>query len=117
MTVRFVVDVRQPVQSAHHGITLRNSDNQLIWGMAMERLNLEVGEQELSYTFPSLPVRPGTYSWLVTLYENGNQVDAWDCMPPMIVGTEDFQFSREEWNGVLNMPCEFTIHEGARVVR
>jgi hypothetical protein len=117
VTVKFMVDVRQPIRSAHHGITLRNSDNQLIWGMATDHLELEVGEHELSYTFPSLPVRPGTYSWLATLYEDGNQVDAWDCMPPMIVATEDFQHSREEWNGVLNMPSEFAILEGARVVR
>ena len=117
VAVKFVIDVRQPIRSAHHGIALRNSDNQLIWGMTTDHLELEAGEQELSYTFPSLPVRPGTYSWLVTLYENGNQVDAWDCMPPMIVGTEDFQHSREEWNGVLNMPCEFAVLERARVGR
>jgi lipopolysaccharide transport system ATP-binding protein len=113
--IKFVVQVRRPVKMAQHGVSLRNSDNQLIWALATDHIDLEVGEQEFCYTFPSLPVRPGAYSWHVSLYEEGDQLDAWDCMPAMNVATENYQHARDEWNGVLNVPCEFAIEEGMKV--
>jgi hypothetical protein len=115
--VRFVVQVRQPVHMAHHGIALRNTDNQLIWAFATDHIDLEVGEQELCYTFPSIPVRPGAYSWQVSLYEEGDQLDVWDCLPAMIVATENFQHARDEWNGILNVPCGFVVQEGVKVAK
>ncbi len=114
VTVKFVVRVRRPVKMGHHGISLRNSDNQLIWALATYNMELEVGEQEFCYTFPSLPVRPGAYSWSVSLYGDGKELDVWDCLPPMIVATENYQHARDEWNGVLNVPSEFVIQEGVK---
>jgi hypothetical protein len=62
-------------------------------------------------------VRPGAYSWQVSLYEEGDQLDVWDCLPAMIVATENFQHARDEWNGILNVPCGFVVQEGVKVAK
>jgi lipopolysaccharide transport system ATP-binding protein len=108
VTVKFTVDVRQPIRIGHHGIALHNLDRQLIWGWSTDGLRLEPGEHELFYNFPMLPLRPGPYSWLVSLYDDGQEVDAWECLPEMIVATEGQQHNADHWNGVLNIPSEFS---------
>src|SRR5215469_14998889 len=104
VTIRFSVEVRQPIKMGHHGIALYNHDRQLIWAWATNDLDLTVGRHELIYTFPTLPVRPGPYVWHVSLYDEGNLVDAWECLPEMNVATEGYQHPLDEWNGILNVP-------------
>jgi lipopolysaccharide transport system ATP-binding protein len=111
--VRFMLEIARPMSKAIHGIALFNHDRQLIWGWAAYDMELGVGQQEFSYTFPMLPLRPGAYSWMVSLYEEQETVDVWDCVPEMIVATEVHQHPRDEWNGILNMPVSFRI-SGAR---
>ncbi len=115
VTVRFVVQVYQPVLAGHHGIALRNIDNQLIWAWATNEIELGVGEHEFCYTFPMLPVRPGPYTWQVSLYSEGNLIDVWNCLPNMIVATEVHQHARDEWNGILNVPCKFNVLERNKI--
>ena len=117
VAVKFVIELSQPVRRGHHGIALRNVDNTLIWAWSTNDVDLSVGEHELCYRFPSLPVRPGAYVWHVSLYDDGNLVDAWECLPEMIVATESYQHARDEWNGILNVPCEFEVLEGNGIAR
>jgi len=115
VTVRFVLELKRPIHNGHHGVALRGMDNQLIWAWATSELELEMGSHEFRYTFPMLPVRPGPYRWHVSLYDDGKLIDALECLPEMIVATENYQHSRDEWNGVLNVPCRFEVLEGVRV--
>jgi len=108
-TIKFTVQVEQPVHNGHHGCALFNNDRQLIWAWSTDDVRLIPGQHEFCYTFPMLPLRPGPYNWQVSLYEQGNQLDAWDCVPDMIVATENFQHSHDQWNGLLNMPSQFSI--------
>ncbi len=110
VTVKFTIKVHQPVRMAHHGIALRNHDQQLIWARAVENVNLEIGEHELQHTFPMLPLRPGPYSWHVSLYEDQEEIDAWECVPEMIVATEIHQHPSDEWNGIMNLPAQFEVN-------
>jgi lipopolysaccharide transport system ATP-binding protein len=112
-SVNFSLSVHAPIRNGHHGIALFNSERQLIWACAAEGLQFQPGRHELRYTFPMLPLRPGPYSWQVSLYEDGQNLDAWDCLPEMIVATESHQHSHDDWNGILNMPSEFAIDSGA----
>jgi lipopolysaccharide transport system ATP-binding protein len=112
VTVKFVAEVFQPIRIGHHGIALFNHERQLIWARSTDDVELEPGEHELSYTFPMLPLRPGPYSWALTLYDDGHQVDAWESVPEMIVATENHQHADDRWNGVLNMPCRLEIFIG-----
>ncbi len=111
VTLRFRLEVRQRVCHGTHGIALYNAERQLIWGRAEEGLELAPGIHDLFYKFPMLPLRPGAYWWLLSLWDDAGQVDMWDGIPEMIVATESHQHPRDEWSGVLNLPSAFHIVE------
>src|SRR6266478_4184697 len=70
VTLRFRLEVQQVVRHGSHGIALFNAERQLIWGRAEENLELVPGVHELSYKFPMLPLRPGAYTWLLSLWDD-----------------------------------------------
>ena len=112
VTVQFQVEALATIQNGTHGIALFNSERQLMWGWAKENVQLNSGTHEFCYTFPTLPLRPGPYSWQVSLWENGKVLDMWDCVPDMIIATEGHQHPQDEWNGILNVPCHFEVCGG-----
>lgn len=109
VTIRFQLQVYLPIRNGHHGITLYNGERQLIWGWAKDDVQLEAGAHEFCYTFPTLPLRPGPYSWMLSLWEDGKVVDLCDCAPDMIIDTEVHQHAQDQWSGVLNVPCRFEV--------
>jgi len=109
VTVRITLDVGQPIKAARHGVALYTHEQQLIWAGGPWTLQLEIGKYELCHSFPMLPLRPGSYNWLVTLYDDMDLVDLWNCVPDMIVAAESHQSSYDEWTGVLNIPDHFEI--------
>jgi lipopolysaccharide transport system ATP-binding protein len=115
VTVRFTVDVREPINTGHYGVALHNHGQQVVWAWAREPLQLDIGEHELSHTFPILPLRPGSYRWLATLYDEGDIVDWWDCLPEMLVATDVHQHPLDEWSSILNIPTAFAV-DGNRCV-
>jgi len=106
-SVNFTVEVREPIRRGHHGIALFNQDRQLIWACSTDDVKLGVGTHILSHSFPMLPVRPGPYAWQVSLYDEGKQLDVWECTPELIVATQGYQHSSDQWNGLLNVPSRF----------
>jgi ABC-type polysaccharide/polyol phosphate transport system ATPase subunit len=109
--LKFVLRLNKPVADGHHGIALYNHERQLMWGWATNSLQLAEGIHEFHYSFPTLPLRPGLYSWLVSLFDHGSEVDVWSCAPEMAIATEIHQHLRDEWNGILNVPCEFKVRD------
>ena len=109
VTVRITVHVRQPIKAALLGLALYTHEQQLIWAGGPWKRELEVGEHELCHTFPMLPLRPGSYNWLSTLYDDTELVDWWNCVPEMIVAAESNQSPYDEWQGILNVPDRFEI--------
>jgi hypothetical protein len=109
--LKFTVEVNDKVSKGHHGIVLYDRDRNIVWGWATNDVELLPGEHEFRYAFPMLPLRPGPYAWLVSLWEEGRQLDAWECLPEMIVATEGHQHPRDEFSGVLNIPSAFEIQE------
>jgi len=108
-TVRFTIEVREAIRNGHHGIALFTQDRQLMWGWAKDGVDLQPGRHAFTYTFPLLPLRPGPYGWVVSLYEDEEEIDAWECLPEMIVATDPVTHPRDEWAGLLNIPSEFSI--------
>ena len=108
-TVRFTIEVTEAIRNAHHGIALFTHDRQLMWGWSKDNVDLNPGWHAFSYSFPLLPLRPGPYGWVVSLYEDYEEVDAWECLPEMIVATDPVADPRDEWAGILNIPSEFSI--------
>ena len=109
--LKFTVEVNAPLRHVHHGIALFNSERQLIWAFSTDNLSFTPGITDLAYKFPFLPVRPGAYSWQVSLWSDEGNVDLWDAVPEMIVATENYQHARDEWNGILNVPCIFEFRK------
>ncbi len=110
VTIRVALQVERPTKRVAHGIALYNHEQQLIWARPLEKIDLRPGEHSLYHTFPMLPLRPGLYTWLVTLYdEDTKPVDSWYCEPEMIVATENHQAARDEWTGVLNLPSRLNF--------
>lgn len=107
VTIRITLEVERPIAKALHGIVLYNNEQQLIWSEAPQKLAFAAGEYTLDHTFPMLPLRPGYYTWAVTLYGDDSPVDSWSCQPEMSVATENYQTPCDQWMGVLKLPSNF----------
>jgi lipopolysaccharide transport system ATP-binding protein len=110
VTVRFILQVNDPIRMGHHGITLFSRENQMMWGTAADNLELEPGTCEVAYTLPFLPLQPGAYFWHLSLYHDGTLVDNWDALPDLIVATRPMTHRCDEWSGMLNIPCQLSIN-------
>ncbi|PYU09259.1 MAG: ABC transporter ATP-binding protein [Acidobacteria bacterium] len=106
--VKFVLRLAEPIHNGHHGVALFTADRQIVWGWAADGLELEAGDIELTSTFPMLPLRPGPYQWQVSIWEDEELLDMWDCTPEMTIATEVHQHRLDEWNGIMNLPSRFT---------
>lgn len=115
VTVHFDLFLNQALHRGHHGVALFSAGRELIWGKAIDGLRLQPGVHRISYTFPCLPLRPGPYFWQVSLWQDYELLDLWDCLPEMVVATPSFQHALDEWNGVLNLPCEVAIRQSEGV--
>jgi lipopolysaccharide transport system ATP-binding protein len=110
--VNLTVEVAQPITDGHYGIALFNSERQLMWARAVQDLTLEAGVHVFSCSFATLPLRPGSYQWQVSLWEDDKMLDLWDALPEMNIATEVHQHPYDQWNGVLNVPSTFLCHPG-----
>src|SRR5208283_2088424 len=108
--VRFLLEAQTPIRHAHHGIALYNAERQLLWCHGADESDLLPGLHEVVYEFPALPLRPGMYSWLLTLWDESGEVDRWEGVPDMLVDTESYQHPRDEWSGVLNIPVVLNVN-------
>ncbi|HVP81200.1 MAG TPA: polysaccharide ABC transporter ATP-binding protein [Thermodesulfobacteriota bacterium] len=114
VTFKIVVQINELVRNGVHGIALWNSDNQLMWAWAAYNLEMKPGIQGFIYTLPGLPLRPGNYSWHISLSSEGRLLDDWHCLPELIVATEPLTHPRDEWSGILNIPCDFQLSDMQR---
>ncbi len=105
--VAFSLRVERAIGNAMHGVAVYNSDGRLMWGTGFTSLNLKCGTHEFAYALDCLPLLPGTYSWHVTVYDDGELVDAWHCAPPMVVSTRPLGHWRDECAGDMNIPYLF----------
>ena len=110
-TVSFTVELAKPIRNGQYGLALFNAERQLMWARAEQGLRLEAGKYVTSHTFPSLPLRPGAYQWQVSVWDEDDMLDLWDCLPEMTIGTDVQQHYLDEWNGILNLPCQIAIEK------
>jgi len=107
--VAFELSLNRAIRTGHHGIALYDQYQQLLWGTAVENLALSPGTYSLVHSLPLLPLRPGPYTWRVSLYEETERLDDWHCVPEMLVTTEPVTHSKDEWAGCLNIRAEFSV--------
>jgi len=111
--IKFTFDASRALQGCFHGIALYNSQDQLIWANGVSHFDLSPGRYEFRYTLDIVPLQPGLYRWLATIYDEAGLVDQWDCTPELVVGTEPLNHARDDWSGILNIPWNFSIHRGS----
>jgi len=108
-TVKFTVEVNEPIRLGVHGIEVNDADGQRMWGNAVFNLSLQPGVHDLVHRVGALPLKPGPYYWRVTLFNEHERLDCWDCMPQLMIGTQPLSHPRDEWAGFLNVPSELSI--------
>lgn len=111
--VRLFLDAPVPLRHAQLDISLYSAGRVLLWSRQITGLHLDPGRHSLLLRFPMLPLRPGSYDWSVTLWDDDYQPDRWDSFPSMIVATESFQHPLDEFAGPLNLPSEFSVEPAA----
>ena len=107
--LRLKLRASKQIRNGHHGIALYRNDQLLVWATAATGLNLDPGLHRLVHTFPGLPLRPGSYSWRVSLYDESGLLDDYTCTPELIIDTLPVTHPRDEWAGLLNIPTKFDV--------
>jgi len=108
-TIKFHLWAREDLGPCHHGIVLYDTDGRRIWGWAIDGLQIPTGRFTFVYRFPMFPLRPGPYSWFVTLFDPTGLLDKWHVVPELLVATDDYQHRMDEWAGILNLPSSFEL--------
>ena len=89
--LRFSLCLERAVSLGHFGVAIQNDASMVIAGWGFDRVSLPAGMAEVSIVPRSLPIRPGTYSIIASLFDGGNNltggrpVEIWQASPPLIV--------------------------------
>src|SRR5580704_10671024 len=109
LRLQFLLKVNQAVYGLYHDIELYDQNRQLLWGNAIGNVTLDPGVYVCNHTLPHLPLRPGSYTWRATLWDGGENVADYDCVPEMQVATVPVGHPLDEKAGILNIPSECVI--------
>jgi lipopolysaccharide transport system ATP-binding protein len=109
ISISFCLKVNQVIGRSHFGVALYNVDDQLMWANATDNLQVAPGTHSLEVALPILPLRPGVYHWLVSLYGPDGLIDLWNCSPDLFISTEPVTHATDTWQGILNLPCTFAM--------
>ena len=115
--IDFVVDVSCQITRGKYGVALFNVERQLMWAWGAQGITAGPGIYVFSHVFPTLPLKPGAYQWQVSLWDDNVLLDLWDCRPEMNIATQQHQHYLDEWNGVLNVPSEFSYEKAEETIR
>lgn len=122
------VNLKRDVTDGHFGMALLDPSDNVIAGWAFEGVSVSAGLRKFRISLPMLPVRPGVYGIIFSIFNQGNNltggklIDLWHAMPKLIIDTDAVTHPQERWAGVLNIPAtlsaeghEYTPAHGPRV--
>jgi ABC-type polysaccharide/polyol phosphate transport system ATPase subunit len=115
ITLHFTVSPKEAVQRGHFGLHIYNDASLLVASWGFEELTLEPGLQQLQVTLPYLPLRPGSYSILCSLYNEGNNLnggrllEVWNAVPFLAVDTLPLSHQQDSWAGIFNIPADLKV--------
>jgi ABC-type polysaccharide/polyol phosphate transport system ATPase subunit len=118
--LRIQLRLPQPISQGHLGVGILNENNFTVVGWGFDGMHMSAGQHEISLKIPMLPLRPGVYTLVCTLFDRGNNltgghlVDNWYATPPLMVDTDPLAHPQDRWAGILNVPAELEMKE-ARV--
>jgi lipopolysaccharide transport system ATP-binding protein len=110
-TVSFFLRVNESLNGVHLGALLYDQSRNPLWSRTEEGFSIGRGVHELRYTLSSLPILPGVYTWRVGIYDSGERIDDWECIPQMQVTTVPLNQTRDEIAGILNIPSDMRVRQ------
>lgn len=108
----FVLEVKTALSKGHHGLVLYDDEGRVAWSTAVDEIVMPApGVYQLRYSFQSLPLKPGVYSWYMTFWDKLHEqiLDEWHAEQPLIVGTPLYTHPMERFHGLLNQPATFAL--------
>ena len=120
VTLNFTISTQEAVRRGHFGVTIRNDEGVSVGGWGFDDFSLEPGVQQLRFTLPYLPLRPGTYTIICSLFNNGNNLtggkllELWNAVPFLAVDTLPLSHQQDAWAGILNIAADFEISAHTR---
>jgi ABC-type polysaccharide/polyol phosphate transport system ATPase subunit len=123
--VDFRIQLRldQPISQGHLGVGIVNESNFTVVGWGFDGIHVPEGLQEIAMKIPMLPLRPGVYTLVCSLFDRGNNltggqlVDHWYATPPLMVDTTPLAHPQDRWAGVLNVPAKLQVSEPSGVAQ
>ena len=117
VSLHFSLQISVAIRQGHFGIAIMSSENMVLIGWGFDNLDLAPGPQELVLRMPALPLRPGAYTIMCSLFDGGNNltggelVEQWHAVPPLIVDTPPLSHPQDRWAGVMNIPADLQVSQ------
>jgi ABC-type polysaccharide/polyol phosphate transport system ATPase subunit len=118
VTLHFMISPNEEVRRGHFGLHIYNDSSVLVASWGFEEVSLERGTQQLRVTVPYLPLRPGSYSILCSMFNGGNNLtggrllELWNAVPFLAVDTLPRSHQQDRWAGVFDIPAELSVASG-----
>ena len=115
VSLNFLVHPPEAIQHGHFGMHIYNDASVLVASWGFDELALPPGLQQLQVTVPYLPLRPGTYSVVCSMYNNGNNLtggnllEIWNAVPFLAVDTLPLSHQQDAWAGIFNIPAQLSV--------
>lgn len=111
----FHVRLRETIEQGHFGLVLMTDASMVMAGWGFDDISIPAGEQEITVRVPALPLRPGAYNVMTSIFNHGNNltgghlVEQWYGLPPLVVDTPPLSHPQDRWAGFLNLPANFKV--------
>jgi homopolymeric O-antigen transport system ATP-binding protein len=109
VSFRVVIHLPEPILKGSYAILLFDDAGRIIWHGLFELSGLQPGTFEFLHRLPMLPIKPGAYRWKAGVYDGHQWTDGWWALPEMVVGTKPTSNTGDEFQGILNLPCEMEV--------
>jgi ABC-type polysaccharide/polyol phosphate transport system ATPase subunit len=106
---RVVLRLPETIQKGLYVLMLVDDSGRLMWTGSFELCSLQPGTFEFIHHLPTLPLKPGAYRWKSGIYDGHRWSEAWWAVPDLIVGTKPATNTADEFQGLLNLPCQIEI--------
>jgi ABC-type polysaccharide/polyol phosphate transport system ATPase subunit len=115
ITLNFTVSPKEAIRRGHFGLHIHNDASVSVASWGFDNLSLEAGIQRLRVTLPYLPLRPGTYTMLCSLFNGGNNLtggkllEVWNAVPFLVIDTLPLSHQQDAWAGIVNIPADLQL--------
>jgi lipopolysaccharide transport system ATP-binding protein len=108
---RVMIHVPKRIDKGLYNIVLVDDQGRFMWHGNFELSGLDAGSFEFRHRLPSLPLKPGVYRWKAGVYDGHQWTDSWWAVPDTVIGTKPLTNTSDEFQAMLNLPCEMEVRE------